>query len=102
MSLLRGTRQVPVKTEEQPASLLKDAGAGKCLLSGVVPRSETRLPGQCSPRTDIRVTRKPLGHRHFPSPSLASPHTHRVCSKRHRSSCSYRPAQPHLSAPRPT
>lgn len=28
--LLRGTRQVTVKTEEQPASLLKDAGAGKC------------------------------------------------------------------------
>lgn len=72
--LLRGTRQVPVKTEEQPASLLKDAGAGKCLWSGVVPRSETRLPGQCSPRMEIRVMRKPLGHRHFPALAWL-PHT---------------------------
>jgi hypothetical protein len=43
-------------------------------LRGVVPRSETRLPGQCSPRMEIRAMRKPLGHRHFPALAWL-PHT---------------------------
>lgn len=43
-------------------------------MSGVVPRSETRLSGQCSPRMEIRAMRKPLGHRHFPALAWL-PHT---------------------------
>lgn len=65
MWLLRGTRQVPVKTEEQASFTSKGRGGGEVFLSGVVPQSETRLPGQCSPRMQIPAMRKPLGHRHF-------------------------------------
>lgn len=43
-------------------------------MSGVVPRSEARLPGQCSPRMQIRAMRKPLGHRQFPALARL-PHT---------------------------
>lgn len=59
---------------DSPASFLKGAGAGKSFSAGSCAPSETRFPGQCSPRTEMRATRKPLRHRHFPAPAWL-PHT---------------------------
>lgn len=92
--LLRGTRQVPVKTEEQPASLLRTRGPGSVSAWSRAPKRDTLARAVLSKNGDPGHA-KTVGAPAFPSPRLASPHTHRVCSKRHRSSCSYRPAQPH-------
>lgn len=78
-------------------------GGGEVFLSGVFSHREKRFPVQCSPRTEAPETRKrqSVEEPAFPSPSPASQHTHRVSSKRHRSSCSYRPAQPHSARTAP-
>lgn len=81
----------------------KERGRGG-VLSGIVSQMEKRFPTavlyEDRNNWDAK-TFKGSGASSF-HPSPATQNTHRVCSKRHRSDCSYRPAQPHLECTVPT